>query len=678
MGIGKKLSTGKISSTSFRKVFLLSILIIVGYGIFTILFRNNSNITVVINDNLVPLINITTFLILFFAFQRSKIYGKSYSNAWLALFISQAFWVLGDLLWLIWNYNLTDQSILTYAYISFTFKTVFFCSGLHLIPKPHVASLNRYRRVIEISMVLVTITMFFWSFLILPFTKITPIDTFDFLVLVLNILSVFALMFFGISLFVFYAGNLKKGPVPYLLASATFQVAATIIYAYEYILNLYPAGGIENIFWISASLSLLLAGLMQIRCHPPQVLEDLSTEFWRFKVPFETNVALILGGVAYLLILWAYYINQHAFEVLLFGGGFLVGLAIIRAVINNKEVRKSYEKLEESKKTYKTILNTINDALYIIDPQIKFLEVNRGALDMYGYSKQEIIGESLSMLSAPGKNDMEEIVNAGFRALGGEHQTFEFWGQRKNGEIFPKEVKLNKGTYFGREVVVAVARDITFRKEDEKRLKRSLDEKEAMVQEVHHRVKNNMQVVSSLLGLQSMYLEDDKVQNALQESQNRVQSMAMVHEKLYQSKNLSSVDMGDYMHQITHHLLDNYQLESNKIKTNIQAEKVDMNIKTASPLGLIINELITNSIKYAFPNGEGEITLKICSVDECYQLTVSDDGVGLPDGFQLDKTETLGLQLVNRLVRQIEGSIEVGDSKGTEFIIKFPAKHPER
>ena len=105
-----------------------------GYGIFTILFRNNSNITVVINDNLVPLINITTFLILFFAFQRSKIYGKSYFNALLALFISQAFWVLGDLLWLIWNYNLTDQSILTYAYISFTFKTVFFCSGLHLIP----------------------------------------------------------------------------------------------------------------------------------------------------------------------------------------------------------------------------------------------------------------------------------------------------------------------------------------------------------------------------------------------------------------------------------------------------------------------------------------------------------------------------------------------------------------
>ncbi len=131
------------------------------------------------------------------------------------------------------------------------------------------------------------------------------------------------------------------------------------------------------------------------------------------------------------------------------------------------------------------------------------------------------------------------------------------------------------------------------------------------------------------------------------------------------------------MHQITHHLLKNYQLESNKIKTNIQTEKVEMDIKTASPLGLIINELITNSIKYAFPEGEGEITLMICSVDDYYCLTVADDGVGLPDGFQLDKTETLGLQLVNRLVRQIEGTVELAESKGTEFIIKFPAEHPE-
>ena len=187
-----------------------------------------------------------------------------------------------------------------------------------------------------------------------------------------------------------------------------------------------------------------------------------------------------------------------------------------------------------------------------------------------------------------------------------------------------------------------------------------------------------MQVISSLLGLQSMYLDDDEVQNALQESQNRVQSMAMVHEKLYQSKNLSSIDMGDYMHQIAHHLLDNYHLKSNQIKIRIKTEKVEMDIKTASPLGLIINELITNSLKYAFPDGKGEINLKISLIDDCYHLTVSDDGVGLPDDFKLDNAETLGLQLVNRLVRQIRGSIEWDGSKGTAFIIKFPSKHLER
>lgn len=566
MGIGEKLSTGNISSASFRQVFLLFVLIIVSYGFFTIFFRNSSNITISINDITVLLFNIITLVILFFAFQHSQSYGKGYYHAWLVFFISQSFWVGGDLLWLIWGYNLIYQSILSFTYLFFIFKTVFFCLGLHLIPKPHVDILNRYRRVIEIGMALVTISMFFWSFLILPFTRMSPVNSFNSLVISLNFLSLFALMFFTISLFVFYTGNLKKGPTLYLIVCAIFQVVASVTYVYEYILNLYPAGGLENIFWISASLSLALAGLVQIRCHPPAVLEDLSTDFWRFKVPFETNVALICGVVAYIFILWAYYNNKDVFLVLLFGGGFLVGLAIVRAIINNKEVRKSYTKLELSKKTYQAILNSINDAMCIIDPQLRFLEVNQGALDMYGYSKQEIIGKSLDMLSAPGKNDMEEIVNSEFLALDGKHQTFEFWGKRKNNEIFPIEVKLNKGTYFGQDVVVAVARDITLRKEDEKRLKRSLDEKEAMVQEVHHRVKNNMQVISSLLGLQSMYLDDDEVQNALQESQNRVQSMAMVHEKLYQSKNLSSIDMGDYMHQIAHHLLDNYHLKSNQIK----------------------------------------------------------------------------------------------------------------
>ena len=106
-------------------------------------------------------------------------------------------------------------------------------------------------------------------------------------------------------------------------------------------------------------------------------------------------MALLFGGVAYLFILWAYYNNKEVFEVLLVGGGFLVGLAIVRAIINNKEVRKSYTKLELSKKTYQAILNSINDAMCIIDPQLRFLEVNQGVLDMYGYSKQEILGKSL-------------------------------------------------------------------------------------------------------------------------------------------------------------------------------------------------------------------------------------------------------------------------------------------
>ncbi|MBP1946905.1 sensor histidine kinase [Methanobacterium petrolearium] len=674
----ENISTGKISTKAFKKVTLLSILIIVGYAFFTIIFINNSSVFDGISNFLLPIISAVTLIMVYYAVKRSKTYGKSYYHAWLFLLIAQAFWVMGDILWSIWNSKLTDPSFLTYGYVCFGFRIVFLCISLYLMPKPHTDILNLYRRLVEICMVLVTLTMFFWSFLILPFIGRNQIDSVDLTVIWLNIILISALMFFTIYLFVSYAGNLKKGPMPYIIVSVAFQVLATITFAYGNILGAYSIGMMENLFWIAACLCIILASLVQIRCHPPEVLKDLSIEYWRFKIPFETNVALLLGGVAYILLIWAYFSFESVFEVLLFGGGLLIGLALIRAAISNKEVRKSYAKLEESKKTYQCILNTINDAVYVINPEIKFLEVNQGALDMYGYSRQEILGKSLDMLSAPGKNDMTEVVNTGYRALDGETQTFEFWGMRKNGEIFPKEIKINKGTYFGHDVVVAVARDITNRKEYEKTLKKSLAEKEVMVQEVHHRVKNNMQVISSLLRLQSMYLDNEKVKNALQESQNRVQSMAMVHEKLYQSKDLSSVDLEGYLHQIMRYLLDNYKMEFHQIKTVIRAEKAEIDVKTASPLGLIVNELITNSLKYAFPEGKGEITLNVCLVGDYYHLTVADDGIGLPDDFQLDRTETLGLQLVNRLVGQIDGFITLGEGKGTKFVIKFPANNQKR
>jgi two-component system, sensor histidine kinase PdtaS len=676
MGMGENLSKGKIAEESFKKVALLSIIVTLGYVIFTILSRNNSDFNF-ISDLGVPIINSATLIILFYAAKRSKLYGRNYYLAWMMLLASQVFWVMGDVSWLIASLNLNNSLFLSVVYIFFTFRTVCLCLGVYLLPKPQLDVFILYRRVVEIAMVLVTITMFFWSFLIAPFIGINQISSFNYLVLSLDIISLFVTIFFAIFLFVSYAGNLKKGPVPYILFSILFQVVAAIIFVYEFIIHLNPTGGIENIFWIAGSLSMLLAGLVQISIQPPEVLQDFSTDFWRFKFPLETNFALILAGVAYLLLLWDYNNNKQVFEVLLYVGGVLVALAILRAVVNNREVQKSYKKLEESKTSYKSILNTINDAVYVISPEIKFLEVNQGALDMYGYSSSEILGETLEMLSAPGKNDMEKVIEAGYRALDGEHQTFEFLGQRKNGEIFSKEIKLNKGIYFGQDVVVAVARDITGRKEVEKRLKRSLDEKEALLQEVHHRVKNNMQVISSLLGLQSMYMDDNNVQSVLLESQNRVQSMAMVHEKLYNSENLSSIDMGEYMHEITHYLINNYQLDSKEIKTIILAENAEMNIKTAAPMGLIINELLTNSLKYAFPNGKGKICLKLSLIDDCYHLIVADNGIGLPHDFQLDKTETLGLLLVNRMVRQIGGSIEFLEGEGTQFLIKFPCTHPE-
>jgi two-component sensor histidine kinase len=220
---------------------------------------------------------------------------------------------------------------------------------------------------------------------------------------------------------------------------------------------------------------------------------------------------------------------------------------------------------------------------------------------------------------------------------------------------------------------VMVARDITERKEFENALKSSIKEKEVLIKEIHHRVKNNMQIISSLLNLQKQYVDEEEAVNVLMESQNRVKSMAMIHEKLYKSRNFSEINFADYIRSLVSDLFYSYGVDSNRVKTVILLDELMMGLETAIPCGLIISELVTNTLKYAFPhqkNGEFRIELHLDS-DGLYNLIISDNGVGMPENVNFDETETLGLQLVNSLVNQLEGTIELTRNNGTQFKIKF-------
>ena len=181
-----------------------------------------------------------------------------------------------------------------------------------------------------------------------------------------------------------------------------------------------------------------------------------------------------------------------------------------------------------------------------------------------------------------------------------------------------------------------------------------------------------MQIISSLLNLQSRYVEDDEAVDVLKESQNRVKSMAMIHEKLYQSEDLTNINIKEYIINLVSNLFYSYNIDKNRIKKNIDIEDIKLNMETAIPCGLIISELVSNSLKYAFQYGnEGQITVFLKFIEEEYVLTISDNGVGLSKDLDFKNTDSLGLQLVNSLINQIDGKIELNKNQGTTFKIRF-------
>jgi len=220
--------------------------------------------------------------------------------------------------------------------------------------------------------------------------------------------------------------------------------------------------------------------------------------------------------------------------------------------------------------------------------------------------------------------------------------------------------------------VRGVILDITERKQAEEQIKANLKEKETLMLELAHRTKNNMSVISSLLGLQISSINDEKAKEALKDSQNRVQSMSSIHEVLYQSKNLSSVDMNTYLSNLSGAIAQNYTISS-KVNVRVESENILIGAKQASPLGLVVNELITNSFKYAFPeNQEGEIKISLTRTEDQVELEYTDNGKGMPKDFDWHKAKSMGLKLVRTLVEnQLDGSIDMESNNGTKFTIKF-------
>lgn len=332
------------------------------------------------------------------------------------------------------------------------------------------------------------------------------------------------------------------------------------------------------------------------------------------------------------------------------------------------------EALRVSEAKYKAFFESDPDYAILIDQNGIIADVNESAMHISGLSRGELVGTFFKDLNIFPEEELIVHQKIFSKVLRQERITpYEARIINKDGTL---RWVLNSSTTLMKDdkisYVLVIGSDITKRKNAEIELKSSLKEKEVLLREIHHRVKNNLQIISSLLNLQEAYVKEDPVAiNVLRESQNRVLSMSMIHEMLYQSNNISAINFQGYIRNLISNLLDSYGCT--EYITDIDIENTMLNIETSIPVGLIISELVSNSLKYAYPNEEvGKITLSLESQDNEYKLIVGDDGVGFPPEFDFRNVEdTLGLRLVNSLVEQIDGYIDLDKTHGTQFTIKF-------
>jgi PAS domain S-box-containing protein len=306
----------------------------------------------------------------------------------------------------------------------------------------------------------------------------------------------------------------------------------------------------------------------------------------------------------------------------------------------------------------------------------RILDFSPGAEMIFGYWKADVVGEKLAILHLP--EDLERLAEI-HRKM--KRREVEFSGEitlaRKNGEQFPALLTIYplRDESGAVRSALSVCIDITILKRAEAQIRSSLLEKENLLREIHHRVKNNMQVVSALLILQSKKTKDRKILDMFRDSEHRIKTMALIHEKLYQSRSFGTIDLHEYLTRLIQYLFRSYEEHSAGVTLDLDAREISLDIDTALPCSLIINELVSNSLKYAFPDGNGgKISIRVARDESSgYTMEIRDNGIGLPDGLDLERTETLGLRLVHGLaVNQLGGSIGTGTGKGTSFIIRFP------
>lgn len=329
--------------------------------------------------------------------------------------------------------------------------------------------------------------------------------------------------------------------------------------------------------------------------------------------------------------------------------------------------------------SFRRVVEWAPTAMVMVDREGCIVLINAQAERVFGYPRVELLGQSVDKLLPAHFSGRHPAYRESFfndphpRPMGSGR---DLYARHQDGSEFPVEIGLNPIETEEGVMVLASIVDITERQRAQQKLESALQEKTVLLNEVHHRVKNNLQVVSSLLNLQATHTSDPRLRAILAESQNRVRAMALTHQLLYERKDYSRIDLGEYLERLAQLLLSSYREDSAHISLRraLPAAPLFLDLERAIPCGLVVTELVTNAFKHAFPAGRtGEVRVELHAVGDELELVVADNGAGLPEGFDLANVKSLGLQLVPLLADQLGGRFTVEDGPGARFSLRFPA-----
>lgn len=352
-------------------------------------------------------------------------------------------------------------------------------------------------------------------------------------------------------------------------------------------------------------------------------------------------------------------------------------IKIVGTIRDISERKRNEEALRKSEERFRQLAEMLPETIYESDSSGKIIYVNTAGLNSFGYTLEDI-QKNFYITDFLAPEETQKAMENRQKTIDTKTlRRIEYTGIRKDKTRFPIMIHTvpieENGQATGTRGIVV---DITEQKKAQEFIAKSLKEKEMLLKEVHHRIKNNLQIISSILYLQSTYVQDQATLNTLKEAQNRVQYMALIHENFYKSENLSSIDAKKYFEELTQQLSESYVKPDQKIQIEIHCASTYLDLHTAIQCGLIVNELITNSLKYAFAGRtDGLIRVEFYhSQENEFKLIISDNGIGIPDSIDLENPKTLGLDLVRGITDSLKGQIYFESGEGCKITIVFSKK----